>query len=121
MAKKMSDGDKLLLFGLGTIGVISLYYLTAGYDRDNNAALIPDALENRIDRVVDTLNARVGKNWITWGAGQLKSYLRNTLPQPLVALVDAVYAVEQEARRVPMTSLMKRQRAIATATTRGFA
>lgn len=114
MGKKMSDGEKLLLFGLGTISVIGLYYLKAGYDHENNAALIPDALENRIDHVVDTLNARVGKNWVTWGAGQLKSYLQNTLPLPLVALVDVVYAVEQESRRIHMASNTKRQRAVAT-------
>ncbi|HYX72552.1 MAG TPA: hypothetical protein VE732_07260 [Nitrososphaera sp.] len=121
MGKKMSDGDKLILIGLGAIGVIGLYYLTAGYDRENNAAFIPDALENRIDRVVDALNTKVGKNWVTWGAGQLKSYLRNALPPSLVALVDVAYVVEQEARRVGTAGHTKRQRAVSLATARGLA
>ena len=44
MGQKMSDGEKLLV-GVGVgLGLIGLYYLTAGYDRENNAALIPDSL-----------------------------------------------------------------------------
>jgi hypothetical protein len=120
MGKKMTDGEKLLLFGLGTIGVIGLYYLTAGVDQEDNAALIPDALENRIDRVVNTLNTQVGKNWGNLGAEVLRSLLRKVLPGPLVALVDVVYAVELEARRVRMTTYTKRQRAVEIATIRGL-
>jgi hypothetical protein len=120
MGKKMSDGEKLLV-GVGVgLGLIGLYYLTAGYDRENNAALIPDSLEARIDRVVGTLNTQVGKNWGNFGAEVLKAVLRKSLPGPLVALVDVVYAVELEAKRVRMTSFTKRQRAFQIATRRGL-
>lgn len=116
MAQKMGDEDKLLLLVLGVAGVLGLYYLTAGYDRENNAALMPDSLEDRIDKVVGELNARVGRNWGNWGAESLKHLLRKLLPGNLVALVDVVYAVEQESRRVAISGHAKRQRASALAT-----
>jgi hypothetical protein len=121
MAKKMSDGDKLLVGVSVGLGLIGLYYLTAGYDQENNAALIPDSLENRIDHLVNTLNANVGKEWGYEVAETLKVILRRALPAHLVALVDVVYAVERESLRVRMASETKRRRALAIATARGFA
>jgi hypothetical protein len=121
MKKKMSDGEKLLV-GVGVgLGLIGLYYLTAGYGDENNAALIPDSLENHIDRVVNTLNANVGKEWGYQGAEALKFILRKALPPYLVALVDVVYTVEQETRRVHITGDIKRRRAVAMATGLGLA
>lgn len=111
MAKRKSDGDKLLGGALIALGAACLYYLKAGPDRENNAALIPDALEDRIDLVVRTLNTRVGKDWGNRGIETLKLLLRRVLAVPLVALVDVVYTVEQEARRVSMASRTKRNRA----------
>jgi hypothetical protein len=117
MGKRMSDEEKLLVGGaLIGLGALLLYYLTAGNDRENNAALIPDTLEDRIDHVVGTLNTQVGKNWGNFGAEVLKAVLRKALPGPLVALVDAVYTVELKSRRVRMTSYTKRQRAVEIAT-----
>lgn len=115
MAKKKSDGEKLiglLMIGLGAFG---LYYLIAGPDRENNATFIPDAIEDRIDRLVETLNIRFGKNWVYLGIAALKLALRRALPKPMVALVDVVYAVEQESKRMPMTSTTKRQLAVTRA------
>lgn len=121
MAKKMSDGDKLLVGVSVGLGLIGLYYLTAGYDQENNAALIPDSLENRIDRVVNTINASVGKDWGYHGAATLKFILRSALPPHLVALVDVVYAVERESLRIRMASDTKRRRAVMLATALGLA
>lgn len=121
MGKKMSDGEKLLVGVSVGLGLIGLYYLTAGYDQENNAALIPDSLEDRIDRVVNTLNANVGKEWGYQGAETLKVILRRALPPYLVALVDIVNTVEQESLRMRMTSDTKRLRAVAMATERGLA
>lgn len=121
MGRKKNDGDKLLGLLLIGLGGIALYYLKAGADRENNAALIPDALEDRLDRVIGTLNAQVGKNWGNFGAEVLKVVLRKALPGPLVALVDVVYAVEQESLRVLMASDTKRRRAAVMATARGLA
>jgi len=120
MGKKMSDGEKLLVgAGIG-LGLIGLYYLTAGYDRENNAAFIPDSLEDRIDRVVNTINAQVGKEWGYQGAETLKLILRGALPPYLVALVDVVYTIEQESRRIRMDSDTKRRRAAMMASARGL-
>lgn len=121
MGQKMSDGEKVLVaVGVG-LSLLGLYYLTAGYDKENDALLIPDVLEDRIDHVVGTLNAKFGKNWVNWSTDQLKAYLRNTMPQPLVALVDVVYAVEQATRRGRIARYTKRQHAIAMATAWGIA
>ena len=121
MGQRKSDGDKLLGILLLGLGVGILYYLKNGLDRENNAALIPDSIEGRIDRVVGALNARFGKNWGAWSAEMLKLYLQNTLPQPLVKLVNVVSAVEQEAKWVHMASNIKRQRALTMANARGLA
>lgn len=121
MGQRKSDGDKFFGLVLLALGAVTLYYLKVGSDRENNAALIPDSLEDRIDRVVGALKARFGKNWGDWGAETLKSYLQNTLPRPLVALVNVVSTVEQEARHIHMTSHTKQQRAVTIATARGLA
>lgn len=115
MGQRKNDGDKLLGILLLGLGVGLLYYLKTGLDRENNAALIPDSLENRIDRVVSALNVRFGKNWGNWSTEMLQYYLQTMLPRPLVALVNVVSAVEQEARHIHMTSHTKRQRAITIA------
>lgn len=120
MGRRKNDGDKLLGILLIGIGATLLYYLKTGLDRENNAALIPDPLENRIDRVVSTLNARVGKNWGNWGAEALKYYLQNALPWSLVRLVNVISEVEQEAKWIYMVSDAKRQRAIAIAKAQGL-
>ena len=115
MGKRKSDGDKLIGALLIALGAACLYYLKAGATEKDNAALIPDAVEDRVDALVAALNARVGKDWVKYGAEALKLSLRKALPAPMVALVDVVYAVEQEARRVSLSSAAKRQRAAAIA------
>lgn len=120
MAKK-SDWEKLFIGLLTGAGVIGLYYLTAGAGQENNAALIPDSIENRIDRLIATLNKQVGKDWGNRSVEALKGVLRRVLPPHLVALVDVVYAVEQEYRGIQLASNAKRQRAITIANSRGLA
>ena len=122
MAKGMSEGEKLVVGGV-VLGLSAylLYYLANGQGRENNAALIPDAIEDRIDKVLTTLNARVGKRWGDWGAEKLKAFLRNTLPWQLVALVDVVSTVEQQAKYGLIAKHTKRQHAATMATARGLA
>lgn len=115
MGKRKSDGDKLIGAVLIALGAACLYYLKAGATDKDNAALIPDAVEDRVDALVAALNAGVGKDWGKYGAEALKLSLRDALPAPMVALVDIVYAVEQEAKRVSLSSVAKRQRAAAMA------
>ena len=115
MGKRKADGDKLIGAVLVALGAACLYYLKAGATDKDNAALIPDAVEDRIDALVTALNARVGKDWVKYGVEALKLSLRGVLPAPVVALVNVVYAVEQESRRVSLSSAAKRQRASAMA------
>ena len=64
MAKKNDDlWWKIPLFIIG--GAAILYYAQAGRGEENNAALIPDDLEDRIDLVVTRLNAQFGQRWVT--------------------------------------------------------
>jgi hypothetical protein len=108
--KKGDDGWwKLLLLILAVGG---LYYTQAGRGEENDAALIPNSLEGRIDRVVAELNKQFGKRWVDWGMGALKSHLQKVLPPQVVALVEVVSAVELASRRTPMTSYAKQQAAI---------
>lgn len=71
--------------------------------------------------MVDTLNARLGKNWGDLGIEAIKFLLRKTLPAPLVALVDVVHGVELNARRTHATGHTKRQLAAWAAITSGRA
>jgi hypothetical protein len=115
MAQKAGNPDKLILgAAVAGLGLIALYYLKAGYDREN-AAFIPDSVENQIDDLVRTLNVTFGPNWVSYGAEYLKAYLRYTLPPGLVRLVDVVYQVELLARRGYIHGWTKRAQAIAMA------
>lgn len=108
--KKGDDGWwKLLLLMLAVGG---LYYTQAGRGEENDAALIPNSLEGRIDRVVAALNKQFGKRWVDWGMDALRSHLQKVLPSQVVALVEVVSAVELASRRTPMTSYAKQQAAI---------
>lgn len=70
-----------IVIGVG-IGAFAVYYLTAGRGQEN-AALIPDDLEGRIDFVVEALNRNfgqgVGRSWFECSGG---------LPQRNLALAD---------------------------------
>jgi hypothetical protein len=100
----------LLLIGAGTV---VLYYTEAGRGKENDAALLPDRLEGRIDLVVATLNKQFGKWWVDRALDVLRFYLRKTLPPELVALLSAIYQVELLSRSVPMKGYVKRQQAMA--------
>jgi hypothetical protein len=114
MAKKGGDDwgafIALLLIAGGTIA----YIYTKSGRAEENATLIPDRLEGKIDLVVKKLNDRFGKQWVDAGLNALKSYLQQVLPAPVVEVVDAMYAVEQLSRGSfwPMTGPAKRQAAI---------
>lgn len=92
---RMTAGGKLLT-GLGLSAVVGLlYYVVAGAGSERNAALIPDSIEARLDKVVDTLNRQYGKQWVAFALSALQEGLSKLLPAHLVALVAAVYKAEQ--------------------------
>ena len=117
-AKKNDDlWWKVPLFIIG--GAVILYYAQAGRG-DDNAALIPDSLEERIDLVVSKLNRQFGQGWVNLSFDMLSSYLKHTLPPAVVTLVGVIYQVELMARQVRMTSLQKQQDAANQARLRGL-
>lgn len=119
MAKKNNDDWlKLLLFVGG--GALLLYYIQAGRGEENNAALIPDSLEDRIDRVVSRLNGRFGQTWVDRSLDVLSSYLKTVLPSEVVVLVNIIYQVEMRSRQIQMTSFQKQQAAVYQARIRGL-
>ena len=96
----------LLLAGLG------LYYLQTGLGTLNDAALVPNTLEKKIDTLIAALNERFGKDWVNVGLSLLKHSLQNELPSPLVNLIGVVALVENSSKGRWMTSSDKRQLAV---------
>jgi hypothetical protein len=96
----------LLLAGLG------LYYLQTGLGTQNDAVLVPNTLEGKIDTLVAALNERFGKDWVNVGLNLLKHSLQNELPSPLVNLIGVVALVENTSKGRWMTSSDKRQLAV---------
>lgn len=111
MARKNNNDGLALLFV--AIGAGVLYYLYSGKGEENDAPLIPNDLEGRVDLVVATMNRQFGKRWVDFGLDALRSHLQKVLPPPVVALVNLIYNVEQYARFTEMSGYQKRQTAVA--------
>jgi hypothetical protein len=110
MAKKGGGEGWGILIVLGVIGgLVLLDYTQSGRGGENNAPLVPDRLEGKIDWAVDALNKKYGNLWVNQGLDVVMSYLQKALPQPLVA---AVFAVEELSKFLPMTGPAKRQEAL---------
>lgn len=113
MAKKGGDDIwKLLgIIGGGIVGLTILDYLLGGRGKENNAALMPDRLEDQIDLVVEELNNQFGKQWVNKGLDWIQNSLQRALPLPVVA---AVYAVELISKNNlwPMSGPAKKQAAV---------
>jgi hypothetical protein len=73
--------------------VVLLAYLLGGREK-NNSLLIPDTIEDRIDRVVAALNQKFGKHWVNLALNFLQQQMELTMPGA-AALVNAVYRAEQ--------------------------
>lgn len=99
-----------ILIGVG-LGAVALYYVQAGRGEEN-AALIPDNLEGRIDLVVERLNQRFGKAWVNLGLDVLERYLKAILPWEVVRLVSIIYHVEQLSKTTRMDGPAKQQTAV---------
>lgn len=91
MAKRGGgDAGKLLLL-LG--GAALLVYLLGGRGKDDSL-LLPDSIEDRIDRVVAALNQRFGKRWVDVALDVLQHQVQLAMPGA-AALVSAVYRAER--------------------------
>lgn len=88
------------------LGVGLLYYLKAGVG-EADASLIPSSVEQRLDRLVEALNQRFGKQWVSEAMGTLKAGLERVLPASLVALVEVVHRVEQQGKEAGWSGSQK--------------
>jgi hypothetical protein len=104
MARRGND-DALKALG-GVALLVLLIYLRTGRGR-NNSRLIPDALEDRIDRLIEVLNREVGPRWVDLGLDALQIHIERTMPQ-LAGLVRLVHWAEQRYRFSPNAGLAKK-------------
>jgi hypothetical protein len=87
--------DALKIVGTVVLGV-ALVYLITGRGK-NNSSLIPDAVEDQIDHLIEALNRAFGQRWVDHGLNVLQAHIGRTMPQ-LATLVQAVYWAEQQYR-----------------------
>ncbi len=85
--------DPLIGLGLSAALVILLAYLQRGRGKAN-APLIPDAVENQIDRVVAALNRTFGHQWVNSALDTLQGRLEQALPG-MNHVLSAVYWAER--------------------------
>ena len=85
---------------IGAAGIATgvLLYVKTGAGSEKNAALIPDAIEDPIDKIVDALNREVGRNWGNFALSVLEKTLENALPPEIVALVKVIHKAELLAK-----------------------
>lgn len=88
------------------LGVGLLYYLKSGAG-EADASLIPNSVEQRLDRLVEALNKRFGKQWVTEAMDTLQAGLTKVLPAPLVALVEVVHRVERQGKEAGWSGSQK--------------
>ena len=93
MAKRGGDNALVALGVTALLGFVAMAYLKTGRGQINSP-LVPDRIEDPIDRVVATLNNIFGRKWVTAGLNALQAQLHVTLPG-MASLVDAVYWAEQ--------------------------
>jgi len=107
--RRGDDSFSGLLIGLGVAaaGAALLHYLTSGVG-EADASLIPNSIEDRLDRVVEMLNRKFGKRWVNQALGTLRSGLASVLPPPLVALVEVVHQVERVGAQYNWSGYQKR-------------
>src|ERR671914_148444 len=92
MARKSGGGGGWVLLGAAFL----LAYLIGGRAQ-NNSSLIPDPLEDQIDRAVDSLNKWFGHQWVTRALDELQAYLEWAHPE-IAWLVYALHDVEQQSQ-----------------------
>jgi hypothetical protein len=94
----------------GILVVVGLIYLKTGRG-ENDAPLIPNSLEGKIDLVVAALNQQFGHQWVGVALDALQAHIERTVPQ-VAALVNAVQAAEKAYRNIPNAGSAKKQYAL---------
>lgn len=104
MARTGGDDAWKVVGGAVVLGAL-IYLVTAR--GKNNSFFIPDALENRIDRLIENLNSTFGKRWVDLGLNALQAHIERTMPH-LAMLVGVVYRFEQQYRLYPGAGATKK-------------
>jgi hypothetical protein len=107
MAKQVGFGKDLLAVAMAIGGTVLLVYALSGRN-EQNSPLIPDAIEDPIDRVVAALNQKFGAQWVGYGLDALQNYIQKAMPQ-VAHLVGLVLAAEQVYRQFPNSGPTKKQ------------
>jgi hypothetical protein len=114
MASKKGPSFTKIAFGalsLGAaacVGVFVYNYAKSGGGSKKNAVAVPDAIEDRIDVIVDTLNAKwPDKRWADRGLETVAAYLEGVLPPGVARLVDAIQEAETEGSRQNLSGPQK--------------
>jgi hypothetical protein len=112
MARRGGGDEALKVVGAVAVGAL-LLWLISGRGK-NNSLFIPDAIEDRIDRLVEVFNGAFGQRWVDAGLNALQAHIERTMPQ-LAALVNAVYWVEKQYRFYPNAGATKKAAILAAA------
>lgn len=107
MANKGGGEGWWWLLALLALGGLA-YYSQTGKEEGQDSALIPNKIEDPIDRLVALLNQRFGPQWVNAGIYAIRLYLRSAAPE-LLSLVDAVAAAEQRYKGVPKSGPLKKR------------
>jgi hypothetical protein len=107
MANKGGGDGWWWLLALLALGGLA-YYSQTGKEEGQDSALIPNRIEDPIDRLVALLNQRFGPQWVDAGVYAIRLYLRSAAPE-LLSLVDAVAAAEQRYKGVPKSGPLKKR------------
>lgn len=91
MAKKGGGDVGQVLLVLG--GVALLAYLIGGKGK-NNSPLLPDFIDDPIDRVVAALNNMFGQHWVNLALTYVQAQMELAMPGA-AALVNAVHWAER--------------------------
>jgi hypothetical protein len=83
MAKRSPNGDVVQALGYAALfvgAVWGLSYLANGRGKNNNSPFVPDAIENRMDDVVEALNDIIGRHWVTVTLDFLQARMALAMP-----------------------------------------
>lgn len=113
MAKSGGDDIWQKLLGLGAIvgGIMLLDYALGGRRKENDAALVPNRIEDPIDNAVAELDRRFTKQWVDKSLDFIMKSVQETLPLPIVF---AVYGAELMSKNSlwPMSGADKKTEAL---------
>ncbi len=110
MAKKTGSGDDgglWWLLGLLAAGGL-IYYSQTGKGKGQDAALLPNSIEDPIDRAVALFNRQFGPDWVNRGFDALRRYMQSAAPG-LLYLVDLIAGAELLYKNWPRSGHLKKQ------------